>query len=559
MTRGIETEGHAETKLETIRDGGLRIVFALLHAGYLRHFGPPIRLLAARGHSIHLALLRDDPKDKGDALLLEKLLADCPSVTAARAPKRGRADGWRALAWLVRGLVDVLRYTDPRFAEAPALKRRATAKIVMRVESSRADPISRRIVLRAIEWLVREHDPRRIRRILRALEVVENAIPSSRSVERLLRSYRADVVVASPVVEFASPQVEFVKSAQHLGIPAAVSVASWDNLTNKGLLRVVPDRVFVWNDIQRAELEEMHSVPKERVVITGGQKFDAWFDRVPSLSREEFAGAVSLDPRRRYVLYLCSSPFVAPDEVAFVRRWIETLRASGHRSVRDLGILIRPHPQNAAPWASADLSAYENVAVWPREGEYPDEGDAQAAFFDSLAHSVAVVGVNTTAQIEAGVVGKPVYTVEDGTFAETQVGTLHFHYLLHENGGFVHAAKSLEEHVDQLAAGISDPTASADHIRRFIETFVRPHGLDRPVTPIVAEQIEAFATARRSSGRRVGSTALALRAVLLPVVAATSLCRTAVAAARIGSTFVRRRRRGAGQPRPAQAERLASD
>jgi hypothetical protein len=41
------------------------------------------------------------------------------------------------------------------------------------------------------------------------------------------------------------------------------------NLTNRGLIRVEPDRVLVWSDIQRKEATELHSVSSERVVVTG--------------------------------------------------------------------------------------------------------------------------------------------------------------------------------------------------------------------------------------------------------------------------------------------------
>ena len=43
-------------------------------------------------------------------------------------------------------------------------------------------------------------------------------------------------------------QADYVRSAAGLGIRSALLVASWDNLTNKGLLRDVPDRVYVWNE-----------------------------------------------------------------------------------------------------------------------------------------------------------------------------------------------------------------------------------------------------------------------------------------------------------------------
>src|SRR5207244_6143392 len=138
------------------------------------------------------------------------------------------------------------------------------------------------------------------------------AIPASRGVDRFLRAFRPDVVLVTPVIEFASSQVEYVKSARKAGIPCGVCIASWDNLTGKGLIRVIPDRVFVWNEIQVEEAVELHSVPPERVTTTGAGKFDEWFDRRPRGSYAEFASRVGLAPDRPMLLYVCSAQFIAP-------------------------------------------------------------------------------------------------------------------------------------------------------------------------------------------------------------------------------------------------------
>jgi hypothetical protein len=495
----------------------LRIVFSLLHSGYLRHYGDPIRLLCARGHSVHLALYRTDAKDRGDDRLLARLLADCPAVTAAAAPRRRRVDGWRPFSWMVRALVDVLRYADPRYRQATSLRERTAEKVRVRIAESRVDPLSRWLVLRVLAWVSGTPDAGRARRLIKWLGAVEAAIPTSPRVDRLLEEYGADLVLASPVVEIGSSQVEFVKSALALDIPNAICIASWDNLTNKGLLRVVPDRVIVWNEAQRRELDEMHGVAPDRVVITGGQKFDAWFDREPTRTRESFLATVQLDPTRAYLLYLCSSVFIAPDEVSFVHRWITAIRSSEREGVRGLGVLVRPHPQNAAQWADVDFGEFENVSIWPREGEYPDETASQDDFFDSVAYSAGVVGVNTTAQIEAGIVGKPVYTILDPQFAKTQSGTIHFHYLLHENGGFVHRASDIAEHLDQLAAGLDDPAATEATVRAFMGSFVRPLGIDRAATPIVAAALEDVALARKHRPRGTRVSSYVLRVALYPV------------------------------------------
>ena len=97
--------------------------------------------------------------------------------------------------------------------------------------------------------------------------------------------------------------------------------------------------------------------------------------------------------------------------MGFVRRWIEAVRHAPDPELRRAAILIRPHPQNAAQWADFDPSVFEAVGIWPRAGANPVDSDARADYYDSMFHSVAMVGINTSALIESGIVGRPVFTV----------------------------------------------------------------------------------------------------------------------------------------------------
>jgi hypothetical protein len=90
--------------------------------------------------------------------------------------------------------------------------------------------------------------------------------------------------------------------------------------------------------------------------------------------------------------------------------------------------------------------------------------------------------------IEAAIVGKSVLTILSPEFA--QDSTLHFQYLLAENGGFLHVATSRDEHVEQLSRVLDEDEAGAERRRRFVESFVRPHGIDRPAAPILADAVE---------------------------------------------------------------------
>jgi hypothetical protein len=472
---------------------------------YLRQYSSLVAELAGRGHDVRLAF----QPSKGE---LPAPAEHLPGVTYGFAPERAASDGWRSVAWLVRALADLARYAHPRYAAAPELRGRMGTKIVGRlVKSDEFEPVARRLALRLARRLVVGPDAELSERVIRLAARLEASIPTSRRIDRYIREQAPDIVLATPVVNRASTQVEFLKSARRVGVPAATCVASWDNLTNKGLLKFVPERVFVWNELQRREAVELHGIPSERVVATGAQLFDPWFERRPSMTREEFVRRIGLDPGRPYVLYVCSNPAMteAP-ETGFVVGWVEALRASGDDRLRGLGIVIRPHPNEAGQWREVDLDRFENVVVWPREGALPVTNEARADFFDSLAHSAAVVGINTTAMIEAAIVGRSVLTVLAPEFA--QESTLHFHYLLEENGGFLHVASSLGEHAGQLARMLDEDAAGAERRRRFVESFVRPHGLDRPATPILADAVEELAGV--SVQRQVTPGSLLLRGPL---------------------------------------------
>jgi hypothetical protein len=243
-------------------------------------------------------------------------------------------------------------------------------------------------------------------------------------------------------------------------------------------------------------------------VLTGAHVFDEWFERQPTRTREELLRQLGLDPTRPYLVYLCSSGNVARnDEPEFIQRWVAAIRASGDERLRRINIVVRPHPNVRN--RPTDLG-HENVVVWPPEGAYPIASSARDDFFDTLAHGAAVIGMNTTAMIEAAILGKSVLTVLVPEFA--QETTLHFHYLLNENGGFLHVASDLDEHVRQLASVLDEDAAGAERRSSFVESFVRPCGLDRPAAPIGAEAIEELADLPVRNGTRPGT--LLLRGVL---------------------------------------------
>jgi hypothetical protein len=211
------------------------------------------------------------------------------------------------------------------------------------------------------------------------------------------------------------------------------------------------------------------------------------------------------------VLYTASSAFIAPGEPAFVEQWVRALRAHGG-VLRDAGLLVRPHPLAASGFRDLVIDDPQ-VAIWPRHGEFPLGDAARQNFFDSIFHSAAVVGINTSAQIEAAIVGRPVHTVLAGEFRDTQQGTLHFRYLADRDFGHLRIGTTLAEHADQLARSVEHGDEESLN-ERFLLRFVRPFGLDAPATPVAVDAIEQLAAAPPGPARAplgAGAVRLALR------------------------------------------------
>jgi hypothetical protein len=455
----------------------MKILFLVHNMGKTRHFDGVIDELARRGHSVVITAAHKRNKP----LKLSGPYAGSRYVDAVANPVR-RTDGWEPFVRPLRQARDFLRFLDPSYDNAAKLADRAREYAPAGWPEKFADGGSLK------RWWPQ---------VKRALETAESLVPSEPYYELFIKSHKPDLVLVTPLVDYGSYQTDYIKSAHRIGVPVGFVPFSWDNLTNRGLVRITPDRAIVWNEHQQRELVRFHGVPADRIVVTGAPRFDDFFAMQPSTTREAFCANIGLDPSRPLVLYLCSSPFVAPNEAAFVRAWIGAIRGAGDPQLANASILVRPHPAHPEPWEGVSFADLPHTAIWATAVR----SQADPNLYDSLFHAAAVVGLNTSAMIEAGILGKPVYTIQTEEFAGGQEQTLHFHYLLARNGGPVEVATGMPEHLQHLGEALANPQAGKDRSLRFVQTFVRPRGVDAPVAPIMADEILRLARLKKRPRR----------------------------------------------------------
>ena len=452
----------------------MRLLFSAPHFAYFRNFESVLETLAAQGHHIHLAA--DEPETFGGQALVERLAGSYPCVTYGSVPSPAD-EPWMPFAQKVRYALDYVRFCAPRYADVPKLRLRNVERTP-----------------RVVRWLMKAVGETPITATLKWLE---RSMPRSASMRSWLEGLAPDAVILTSLTFSRSSAVEQLKAARGLGIPAAAAIMSWDHLSSKALLHIAPDRTFVWNEVQKREAIEMHRLPPESIVVTGAQCYDQWFDRRPSRTRDDFCAAMGLDPSRPFVLYVCSamSPVPTPVEPLFVKEWVTALRTSADPKLRDVGVLVRPHPERVKEWTDVAFDSFDNVVI---HGGTPIDSTSKADYFDALMFSHAVVGLCTSAFLEAAIAGRPVLTLLLPAYRMHQDGMAHFRYLLDVEGGLLHAAPDMSAHLCDLSDVLSRSGEREERNVRFLTAFVRPHGLGVPATPAFVSAVEQLAALPRN-------------------------------------------------------------
>ncbi|MFL5821472.1 MAG: hypothetical protein ACJ76S_12400 [Solirubrobacteraceae bacterium] len=450
----------------------MKVLIALDHSGFFRHFDTVAAHLCEQGHRVAVTT-RLGPRGGEEYLrdLLEPLVQGPNGSYDLDLLKRSDS------------LRDRLRTTREVMDYAIYFRRQHNSPLLAERREERCPPVARRLVSTRTGRSLVSRDG-----LLRLYRRWQARVPADPAIVDRVAAAAPDVLVACPFISPLCWDFEYLRAAQKLGIPTVAAVASWDNLSTKGTFHLMPDSILVWNRSLADEAAAIHAVPRDRLALTGGPKFDPYFGLEPSLSRERFCAQVGIDPERPYLLHLGSSEKVAGDETAFARDLADALRANPRTA--GVQVMVRPHPVNGPIWRGFH---HDGVVVYPPVGARPDVDGAREDYFHSLRYAVAALGVNTSAFLEAAIADLPCLSVVSDRHREGQVDRGHFQHLL--AGRFIETVQDLETAAEAVAELMEGEDPRRERRRTFVADFVRPPGIERPAGEATAEAILAAAAA----------------------------------------------------------------
>lgn len=312
------------------------------------------------------------------------------------------------------------------------------------------------------------------------LRFVEQKIPVDFAIRKQIQRFAPDIMVVMPLINPNSKENEYLRAAQRLGVPVLYSMVSWDNISSKGTFHGNPDYSVVWNEPLALELSHLHGIPHEKIFVTGAPRFDHLLDRGSDrmMSRSEFCLLAGLNETKDYLLYVGSTFLVTndyqknADESDLILSIAKGL-ANDHRT-KDVNLVLRPHPTNSSFLEKLRSCAPPNVFIFPAKGELPDTEEKRNLFHNSIFHSMAVIGVNTTAFLEASALDKPCITIKTKSSIETQQ-LPHFRHLAVAD--FLENALSVEDVIRIVTDLKSGGDAHCEQRHEFVRNFLRPKGI----------------------------------------------------------------------------------
>lgn len=116
-----------------------------------------------------------------------------------------------------------------------------------------------------------------VRQLVRFLDA--RLVPTPTPLKTFFEKYRPDLVFLADL--FDNTEAAFLREAKRRKIKTAGFLSTWDRVTSRWMIRLLPDFMIVFNEILRNEVAEYADMPKEKIYISGAVQLDRHITRTP--------------------------------------------------------------------------------------------------------------------------------------------------------------------------------------------------------------------------------------------------------------------------------------
>ncbi|MFZ4405377.1 MAG: CDP-glycerol glycerophosphotransferase family protein, partial [Pseudobdellovibrionaceae bacterium] len=186
-------------------------------------------------------------------------------------------------------------------------------------------------------------------------------------------------------------------------------VRSWDNTTNKGLLRQIPDYLIVNNDNIGKEAINLHDASEKTIFVGGFPQFDMAFRRLPQ-NRIDFFKSINLDPKKKLLIFCPAGQQISDTDWQICE--ILKIGQQQGKITKNLQFLVRSHPLDPArleKFSPNDSFSIECPGIKFKDRDKVTELKKadQEHLMDSLFHCDILLNITSTISLDCLPFNKP--------------------------------------------------------------------------------------------------------------------------------------------------------
>lgn len=292
--------------------------------------------------------------------------------------------------------------------------------------------------------------------------------------KKFFDTYNPDLVFLGHL--FGDDEVAMLREAKRRGIVSVGLINSWDKLTSRSMLRLIPDYLFVPNQITYSEAMQYQDVPKEKIVITGAPQFDMYFNRVYT-PRNEFLSALGIDSDKKVIL-ICPIGKAFSSSDWKILEYLQLLHKNNHIP-NETHFIVR-FPPNDVVDKNSDLDpalfTFQTPGVrWSKVRGV--DWDITEQDIDTLAHTVyhcnIVIPFWSTMNIDGAILDKPHinidFDIEGGVYINNsfyQYQSTHYQKIL--KTGSPTMVYSIDELAQSINVYLKNPQKNKEERKKMV-------------------------------------------------------------------------------------------
>lgn len=247
------------------------------------------------------------------------------------------------------------------------------------------------------------------RTIIRVVRILDYYFVRDRVYAKYFEKHKPDIVFLANL--FDEREVHFLREAERRDVKTVGFINTWDRVSARCILRLLPDRLAVFNDLIKEELVCYDDVNREQIFVGGIPQYDQYFSLRPSL-REEFFRGLGLSSATKLIVY-------SPIGSAFSNSdWdmmdlLDRL-AKGGKFGEHVAVLVRFPPNDFIDPKELDkrpdlLYTYPGTRFSEKRGVDWDMNFAELKYLsDTLYHMSLLICYASSISIDAAALDRPI-------------------------------------------------------------------------------------------------------------------------------------------------------